>query len=134
MVWNNSVFSGSVVFKESFALGVRVKSLHSDDDWTLVNIYGPSDGLDRVNFTDWLFQLDIPTDENWIMAGDFNYIRAPDNRNKPGGNINDMLMFNDFIRSQSLIEIPIKGRYYTWSNMQSNPLLEQRDWYFSFIN
>lgn len=37
-----------------------------------------------------------------------------------------MIMFNDFIRSQSLIELPIKGRAYTWSNMQLDPLLEPR--------
>jgi hypothetical protein len=62
--------------------------------------------------------------------GDFNFIRSPSNRNKAGGNINDMLVFNDFIREQHLTEIPIKGRKYTWSNMQDNPLLEQLDWFF----
>jgi hypothetical protein len=59
------------------------------------------------------------------MLGDFNFIRSPTNRNKAGGNVNDMLTFNAFIREQHLIEISIKGRKYTWSNMQDNPLLEQ---------
>lgn len=30
-----------------------------------------------------------------------------------------------------LLELPIKGRSYTWSNMQENPLLEQLDWFFT---
>ena len=36
-----------------------------------------------------------------------NYIRSPDNRNKPGGDVNDMFTFNDFIREQCLTELPI---------------------------
>ena len=45
-----------------------------------------------------------------------------------------MITFNDFIRSQALIELPIKGREYTWSNMQLDPLLEQIDWFFTSNN
>ena len=66
--------------------------------------------------------------------GDFNYIRDPDNRNKPGGNIHDMITFNDIIRQQQLIELPVKGRTYTWSNMQTDPLLEQIDWFFTSLH
>jgi hypothetical protein len=64
-----------------------------------------------------MFSLNIPPDEDWLLVGDFNFIRSPSNRNKPGGNVNDMLLFNDFIRQQNLTELPIQGRKYTWSNM-----------------
>ena len=81
----------------------------------------------RDRFTQWLFDIDIPPTEDWLILGDFNYIRSPDNRNKPEGNFHDMFTFNDFIREQNFTELPIKGRHYTWSNMQQNPLLEQFD-------
>ena len=45
-----------------------------------------------------------------------------------------MIAFNDFIRPQQLIELPIKGRAYTWSNMQTDPFLEQLDWFLTSIN
>src|SRR4051812_2208630 len=45
-----------------------------------------------------------------------------------------MLLFNELIRAQSLMEIPVKGRAFTWSNMQDDPLLEQLDWFFSSSN
>ena len=45
-----------------------------------------------------------------------------------------MITFNDFIRAQCLIELPIKGRAYTWSNMQMDPLLEQIDLFFTSNN
>lgn len=69
----------------------------------------------------------LSSSKDWLLLGDFNYPRSPDNRNKPGGDVQDMFTFNDFIRTQELIELPIKGRSFTWSNMQQDPLLEQLD-------
>ena len=132
--WMSSVFTGVSVLSESFALGVRFTSTQSNDSWTLVNVYGPCADPNRALFTAWLFDLQIPNGEDWLILGDFNYIRAPDNRNRGGGNANDMLIFNEFIRSHSLVEIPIKGRAFTWSNMQTNPLLEQLDWHFTSVD
>ena len=66
-----------------------------------------------------------------MLLGDFGLIRSLDNRNRPGGNINNMLRFNSIIQHLDLEEIPLKGRTYTWSNMQDNPLLEKLDWIFT---
>jgi hypothetical protein len=68
------------------------------------------------------------------FLGDFTFYRSVANRNRPGGNIADTLIFNDAIGHLGLIELPIKGRAFTWSNMQSNPLLEQLDWFFTSPN
>jgi hypothetical protein len=51
-------------------------------------------------------------------------MRSPEYRNHPGGNANDMLLFNDIIQHLDLVQIPLKDRAYTWSNMQANSLLE----------
>jgi endonuclease/exonuclease/phosphatase family metal-dependent hydrolase len=63
--------------------------------------------------------------------GDFNFIRSEENRNKPGGDVNDMFLFNEIIGHLGLLELPLKGRRFTWSNMQAQPLLEQLDWFFT---
>jgi exonuclease III len=131
IIWKSSVFSGIVMHCESFALSVYFTSKQSSKSWTLINIYGPCQGEQRDKFVQWLYALNIPADEDWLIVGDFNFIRSPSNRNKPGGNVNDMLTFNDIIRTQNLTELPIKGRKYTWSNMQDDPLLEQLDWFFT---
>lgn len=74
----------------------------------------------------------MPEDTNWLIMGNFNYIRYPSNRNREGGgSFNDMLKLNDAINSLGLFEIPLKGKSYTWSNMQGAPLLEKLDWVFS---
>jgi hypothetical protein len=100
----------------------------------LVCVYGPCQGQERDNFVSWLYNLHIPAEDNWIILGDFNFVRSQDNRNKPGGDINDMFLFNEIIGHLGLLELPIKGRAYTWSNMQKDPLLEQLDWFFTSAN
>ena len=62
---------------------------------------------------------------------DFKMIRGSEDSNRAGGNINNMLLFNSIIQAHDLEEIPLKGRNYTWSNMQNIPLLEKLDWVFT---
>jgi hypothetical protein len=45
-----------------------------------------------------------------------------------------MQMFNDCILGLDLIELPFNGRNFTWSNMQSDPLVVKLDWAFSSVS
>ena len=63
-MWMSSVFSGTTIFSEQFALGVRLTSMQSNDSWMLVNIYGPCAEPNRSIFASWLFDLDIPDRED----------------------------------------------------------------------
>ena len=69
-----------------------------------------------------------------MIMGDFNFYGSLSDRNKSGGNMNDIMIFNEIISNLGLLEIPLKGRKYTWSNMQDDPLLEQIDWVFTSAN
>jgi hypothetical protein len=88
---------------------------------------GPTVGEQRQNFVDWLNSLHIPNDENWMLIGDFNFYRSSQNRNREGGCMQDISTFNGIISNLGLQKVPLKGRAYTWSNMQQEPLLEQLD-------
>ena len=121
MIWCSNVFDGTVFLSEQFALVVEFTSNQSSSKWKLINVYGPCQGDQRVSFTKWLFDIDIPASKDWYLLGDFNYIRSSDNRNKLGGDIHDMFSSNNFICEQRLMELPTKGRNFTWSNMQKKP-------------
>ena len=56
-------------------------------------------------------------DVDLIVMGDFNFVRDPQDRNRPGGDVNDILLFHEAISNLSQIELPMKGRKYSWSNM-----------------
>lgn len=76
----------------------------------------------------------MPLDTDWILMGDFNFIRNPSDRNRPGGDANEMLLFNDAISNLGLVELPLQGRKFSWSNMQQSPLLVKLDWFFTFAS
>lgn len=107
------------------------KSRHNNGEWTLTNVYGPCDTDGKRLFTDWLKNIQTNDDVDWLIVGDFNLIRSPQDRNKPGGNISDMFMFNEAISALGLVDLPLQGRRYKWSNKQQPPLLEKLDWFFT---
>jgi hypothetical protein len=88
------------------------------------------------NFVQWLNSLDTSSYDLWIIMGDFHMIRSNEDRNRPGGNSSNMLLFNSMIQLHDLEEIPLKGiRSYTWSNLQDTPLLEKSaEWTSTFPN
>ena len=112
---------------------MEFKSKHTSETWSLVSVYGPCQGPARDEFVQWLYNLDIRFGQNWLLLGDFNFMRSLENRNLPGGDVNDIFLFNEIIGHLGLVELPIKGRQYTWSNMQTSPLLEQIDWFFTSV-
>jgi hypothetical protein len=121
------MFEGRLIESRRFGVIIEFTSRHSAQKWTLVSVYGPCVGEDRDQFVQWLYDLNIPDDELWLFLGDFNFIRGQDNRNKPSGDVNDMFLFNEIISHLGLLELPFKGRAFTWSNMHDDPLLVQLD-------
>jgi hypothetical protein len=134
VIWNSAIFTGTLRKIKKFGIVIDFSSMHTNVSWTLVNVYGPCKGVERDNFISWLYNLQIPPSQNWLLLGDFNFIRTSRNRNNPGGNINDMFIFNEIIGHLNLIELPLKGRSFTWSNMQNDPLMEQLDLFFTTTN
>jgi hypothetical protein len=78
---------------------------------------------DIHDFVDWLNVVQINDDEKWMFVGDFNFYRSLENKNKDEGNMQDIMIFNSIISNLDLQEIPLKGRKFTWSNIQQEPLL-----------
>lgn len=61
----------------------------------------------KRDFINWFKQINIEPEEDWLILGDFNLIRNPTDRNRPGGDIQEMMMFNNAISYLDLTEIPL---------------------------
>jgi len=85
VLWNSAMFSGTLVETKKFAIVIKFTSAHNGESWTLVSMYGACSGRDRDDFVDWMYNLTIPEEENWLLLGDFNFVRYTTNRNMPGG-------------------------------------------------
>jgi exonuclease III len=132
MEWIN--YNGIIISQNTFHITVALTSTFTDKTWYITNIYAPCNIDGRNEFIQWFADLDSSQYDLWMSVGEFNLIKSSKDRNRPGGNVNNMIMFNSLIQIHDLEEIPLKGRAYTWSNMQNSPLLEKLDWIFTSSN
>lgn len=97
VLWNSAMFSGTLIEVKQFGVIIWFTSAHNVASWTLVLVYGICVRQERDDFVAWLCNLQIPEDDDWLLLGDFNFFRYTTNRNLPGGDPNDMFVFNDII-------------------------------------
>ena len=133
-IWNGSLFTGTVIDQSSFQITTKLTCNLSGNVFHITNVYGPCSNEFRDDFYHCLDSIDASNMDNWMLAGDFNLIISPLDINRPGGDTNNMLMFNTLIQQLDLVEVPLKGRNFTLSNMQDTPLLEKIDWIFTSAN
>ena len=133
VVWNSSCFVGQVVDKQQFGITITFSLTDNSNTWHLTSVYGLCTEPNRSELINWFQSHNIADTDNWIFLGDFNFYRSLQNRNRPGGNLADTLIFNDAIGHLELVELQLKGRAFTWSNMHNEPLLEQLDWFFTSV-
>lgn len=127
-VWNSGMYQCTVVQANSFGLTIKVSCNYDQSTFHITNVYRPAHASGKMPFVTWLMNLDTTDFDDWILVGDFNLYRSSDDRNKPGGDYSEMQLFNGLISDLDLIDIPFCGRRYTWSNMQTDPLLIKLDW------
>jgi exonuclease III len=112
-------------------MSIEFVSAISVATWILTNIYAPCTPEGRDEFLEWFSNIDMPEGTHWLIIGDFNLIRRQTDRNKPGGNIQDMINFNAAISNLGVEELKLYGNRYIWTNKQESPLLKRLDWVFA---
>lgn len=120
ILWNNLKFSSQLTFQNNYAQSVEFQCQLSGKNWILTNKYAPCTPKGKLVFLDWFKRIEMSEDFTWLIVCDFNLIRSSSNRNKPGGNIQEMLKFNEEISRLRRVEISLKGYKYTWTNKQQN--------------
>jgi hypothetical protein len=130
-IWKSAQFTGSLAFSNNYVISVDLHSNHDQADWILTIVYGPCTPEGKLDFIDWIENIQMADGVDWLVVGDFNLIRDPYNRNKPSVEVNIMLLFNEAISAQGWIELPLDGRKFTWSNKQAFPLLERLEYFLA---
>lgn len=78
--WKSNLLSGDLRFSTGSSIALNFVSKHDDSVWTLMNVYGPCTPDGKRDFTTWLKNVAIPVDEDWIILGDFNLYRHPEEK------------------------------------------------------
>jgi hypothetical protein len=87
IIWNGNLFKGELTFQNEFSLSVKFTNNISPENWIITNIYGPCQADRKSLFIDWFSNIDMPDDLDWLILGDFNFIRKPSDMNRDGGEL-----------------------------------------------
>ncbi|GMJ00001.1 hypothetical protein HRI_003669300 [Hibiscus trionum] len=114
--WNPNCFevSDKLIFPRFTAILGKFKS--NQFVCGFVNIYGPSVDSEKEAFYAelalFLKEHRIP----WCVGGDFNAYLSRDEKKGLAFNPTSMLVFRNFLQDVGLVDIPLSGGSYTWSN------------------
>lgn len=111
----------------SFSMLVLLKDPTNNSSWIVTLVYGPNDSSIRGNFWSELDYIHSRWTQPWCIRGDWNVIRFP--TEKSGGDkvTSDVLSFSDWINPQLLVDLPLVGAKFTWSNHQDPPIMTRLD-------
>lgn len=130
-IWKSSVLEGQLSFQNNFAISVDFTSKHNNADWVLTNVYGPCTADGKREFAQWLRDIQMPDEVDSLLVGDFNLLRSPDDRNKPGGDVAEMFLFNEAIGAQGLVDFHYRVGNLLGLINNNLLLLERLDWFFT---
>jgi hypothetical protein len=123
----DSMFEVGRMDRGQFFLSLAVLHRVSNKKLEIIGIYGPADHARSRGFLDEISAKVARCTLPIFMGGDFNLIRAAEDKNNDNLNWPLIDLFNNTIDAWALREIPRTGARFTWSNHQLNPIRSALD-------
>lgn len=130
MAWDTGAVTAGAPMKMAYSITVPFASTTFTYSLSITNVYAPADHCNTDAFLADLHAVAPPSDTAWLVIGDFNLTRSPEDKNTANFDHSLADKFNAAINSLSLIELPLLDRLYTWSNKHTAPTLARLDWAF----
>lgn len=95
--------------------------------WAVCNVYSPCEYNDKAIFWDNLEEIRQWWHGPVCIGCDLNAVRSEVGGNRVNGDSRNKSFLNEFIVKQELVDLPLVGGSYIWSNIHTNPLLCRLD-------
>ncbi len=112
----------------------KFKNVEDHNVWMFSGVYGPNVNSDRGLMWDELAGIRSWWDVQWCLGGDFNVVRFPSKRVGSDHFSSAMYDFSDFISTNGLIDVPLSGGMYTWSNNREVSSISRIDRYLFTVD
>ena len=124
-----------------FSVSCKFKNVEDQKIWMFTGVYGPNDDRDRRLMWDELAGMQSWWEVPWVLGGDFNVVRFPSERVGSDSFSPAMHEFSDFISFHGLVDLPLSGGNFTWTNNREvssmsrlDRFLFTSDWAEGFIH
>lgn len=101
-----------------FSVSCLFKTVEGDIEWAITGVYGPVVNCHREDLWEELSVVAFCWGVPWCVGGDFNVVRFPHERMGCNSISRNMRRFSDFINDLELVDPPLNGSRFTWSENQ----------------
>ncbi|XP_065630572.1 uncharacterized protein LOC136067974 [Quercus suber] len=116
LMWDNRIVEKLEEAVGHFSVSCRFKNVVDQFVWAFSGVYGPNCDRDRCLLWEELLGVCSWWEVPWCVGGDFNVVRFPSERFGSANFTSAMHRFSAFILELSLIDLPLVGGNFTWSN------------------
>jgi hypothetical protein len=125
LMWDRRVVEKFEVLVGDHAVACSFRNWADYFSWAFAGVYGPNLDPLRRNLWDELAGLLSLWDLPWCIGGGFNVIRFLCERSGAARISPAMADFSDFILERGLMDLPLTGRSFTWSNLSSRSRIDR---------
>ena len=111
----------------NYSLSCKFRSVFDQFEWIFTGVYGPNLDNERGFLWEELAGLISWWDAPWCIGGDFNVVRFPSEKSGMAVFSPAMNDFSDFISELGLLDLPLEGGLFTWSNNREFPAKSRID-------
>jgi exonuclease III len=127
LMWDRRVVEKREECVGGYTLTCSFKNVEDHFEWVFGGVYGPNGDVERRVLWEELAGLMSVWEVPWCIGGDFNIVRFPSERSNDSNYSTAMMEFSDFIAEQGLVDIPLVGGQFTWSNNQEEEIWSRID-------
>lgn len=127
IMWDRRIVEKIDVYVGEFVVACSFRGVADNFSWAFAGVYGPNLDSLRSSLWDELAGLSSWWEQPWCIGGDFNVTRFPAERSRDVRINAAMMEFSDFIFEQDLMDLPLTGWPFTWSNNQETPSWSRLD-------
>jgi hypothetical protein len=125
LMWDKRVVDRVDVAIGNFSVSCRFREVATGFEWAFSGVYGPNRAVERSLMWEELAGIASWWEVPWCVGGDFNIVRYPSERVGATDFSPSMREFTDFIFSMGLLDLPMDGGNFTWSNARSRSRLDR---------
>ena len=122
-MWDSGVVENLEEAVGHYSVSCRFKNVGDNFEWAFTSVYGPNVDRERRLLWEELSGLHSWWNVPWCVLGDFN-VCFPTERLGTINFTQAMHDFLDFISVHGLLDIPMAGGRYTWSNSISGSKID----------
>ncbi|KAK2652972.1 hypothetical protein Ddye_012828 [Dipteronia dyeriana] len=115
-LWDDEVFAVSNCITNDRCIIVSGMLLKIKKEVRFCNVYAANKEEERMGLCQYILNAQISLPGIWVIGGDFNTVLDQNERVGGIGNVGSMRNFKGFIDAARVVDLPLQGMAFTWTN------------------